>query len=79
MDPEGQVRQYLRDDEALLSHGVPDAGVRFTAQDKFLVPFSVLWCGASLAVEPLAVSAHAAGGVSGPGPLTAVTCPARRR
>jgi hypothetical protein len=45
MDPAGRVRQYVRDDEALLWRGVPDAGVWFTAEDGFMIPFSILWCG----------------------------------
>jgi len=45
MDAMGQLRQYLRNDEQLLWHGAPDAGVWFTPEDAFLIPFSLLWCG----------------------------------
>jgi hypothetical protein len=49
----------VRDDEELLWRGAPDESVRFTAEDAFLVPFSILGCGTALAVESLAViSSH---------------------
>jgi hypothetical protein len=44
MELMGQVREHLRDDEQLLWHGAPDASVWFTAEDVFLIPFSILWC-----------------------------------
>jgi hypothetical protein len=44
MDPMGQVQQHLRGNEQLLWRGVPDAGVWFTAEDAFLIPFNIAWC-----------------------------------
>jgi hypothetical protein len=56
MDPMEQVREHLRDDEELLWRGAPDESVRFTAQDAFLVPISILWCGFALIWEAAAFS-----------------------
>jgi len=40
----GRVRKHLRDDEQLLWAGAPDPSVWFTAEDVFLIPFSIAWC-----------------------------------
>ena len=45
VDQSEQVLQHLRPDEQLLWQGVPDPSAWFTAEDAFLIPFSVLWCG----------------------------------
>lgn len=56
MDPVGQVRKHVRDDEVLLWHGVPDAEVWFTAEDARLIPYSIVYCGIALFVECMAIS-----------------------
>lgn len=59
MDPMGQVRQHLRDNERLLWHGVPDPAVVFTGEDAFLVPFSIMWCAFAIFWESGVLSAGA--------------------
>jgi hypothetical protein len=55
MDPVGQVRKHVREDEVLLWHGVPDPEVWFTAEDARLIPFSILFCGIALFVECMSI------------------------
>ena len=59
MDPMGQLQQYLRADERLLWHGTPDAGVLFTPEDAFLIPFSILWCGFAIFWESSVIGGNA--------------------
>lgn len=59
MDLMGQVRQHLRDDEQLLWYGAPDASVWFTAEDVFLIPFSILWCGFAIFWESSVIGGDA--------------------
>ncbi|HEY4029678.1 MAG TPA: hypothetical protein VGM25_05000 [Caulobacteraceae bacterium] len=43
--PESIIRPYLGAGEKLLWKGQPAQGMRFSSQDLFLVPFSLLWGG----------------------------------
>jgi hypothetical protein len=54
-----QVHRHLRADEQLLWQGAPDAGVWFTSEDVFLVPFSILWCGFAIFWESSVIGGHA--------------------
>ncbi|MBQ4560873.1 MAG: PH domain-containing protein [Clostridia bacterium] len=38
-------RNYMVGDEYILWKGKPEKGSLFTAQDLFMIPFSILWCG----------------------------------
>lgn len=42
---ENTLSQHLDPGERLLWSGQPRRGIRLRAQDAFLIPFSVLWCG----------------------------------
>jgi hypothetical protein len=53
------LRDALADAEVLLWSGRPAPGVRFTARDVLLVPFSLLWGGGALVWEYLALVSHA--------------------
>lgn len=43
--PATELQTYLEPNERLLWSGAPRTGIRFRAQDAFLIPFSLLWCG----------------------------------
>jgi hypothetical protein len=53
------LREALAEAEVLLWSGRPAPGVRFTARDVLLVPFSLLWGGGALVWEYLALAARA--------------------
>jgi len=50
------AERVLRPGERLLWCGRPDAAVRFTKADLFLVPFSIMWAGLALFWEAIALS-----------------------
>jgi hypothetical protein len=52
---ENTLSQHLDPDERLLWHGQPRSGIRLRAQDAFLIPFSIMWCGFAIFWESLAV------------------------
>jgi len=58
--PSAQLGPYLRDGERLLWSGRPDPAVTFTPDDRYLIPFSLLWAGFSVFWE---ISAIGEGGV----------------
>ena len=39
------LNSVLRDNERLLWEGMPAPGIHLSAEDAFLIPFSLLWCG----------------------------------
>lgn len=43
--PESTLSQHLDPGERLLWSGQPRGGIRLRAQDAFLIPLSILWCG----------------------------------
>lgn len=43
--PEEVLTPHLDPGEKLLWSGQPPSGIRFRAQDAFLIPFSLFWCG----------------------------------
>jgi len=43
--PENTLTQHLDRGERLIWSGQPRSGIRLRAQDAFLIPFSIMWCG----------------------------------
>jgi hypothetical protein len=59
-DPlENILSAQLAPGERLIWSGKPGAGIRFTFQDVFLIPFSLIWCGFVCFWETAVVSSHA--------------------
>ncbi len=42
-----RINQYLMPDEYVLWNGKPGKGNLLTGQDVFMIPFSIMWCGAA--------------------------------
>jgi hypothetical protein len=55
-DPETQISSLLDSGETLLWSGQPRGGIRFRAQDVFIIPFSILWCGFAIFWETMVVT-----------------------
>src|SRR5438045_7782313 len=53
---ESTLAQHLDPGEQLLWSGKPREGVRLRAQDAFLIPFSILWCGFAIFWESAVIS-----------------------
>ena len=53
------IRPYLTAGETVLWRGKPQKGHLVTAQDIFMIPFSIMWCGFALFWEFLAVTSNA--------------------
>jgi hypothetical protein len=56
---ENILSQHLDRGERLLWSGQPRSGIRLRAQDAFLIPFSILWCGFSIFWESSVVQGGA--------------------
>jgi hypothetical protein len=56
---EAEVRRELGPHEDLLWSGRPRGGIRFRAQDLFLIPFSLLWAGFAVFWEAMVLIAGA--------------------
>lgn len=61
------LRRYLRPGEGLVWTGRPKQGVMFSAQDIFLIPFSVLWCGFAIFWESAVLGLGFLGAARGEG------------
>ena len=55
--PESTLTQRLDPSERLLWSGQPRGGIRLRAQDAFLIPFSILWCGFAIFWEASVIRA----------------------
>ena len=50
-----QLRDTVEPGETLLWSGFPQQGLMFRAQDVFLIPFSLMWCGFAITWEAMAI------------------------
>lgn len=66
-DLEQALKRYLRPGERLTWTGRPRSGVLFTAQDVFLIPFSLMWCGFAIFWEASVLGFGVLGGGGAPG------------
>lgn len=64
---EQALRRYLRPGEGLTWTGRPKQGLMFTAQDIFLIPFSLMWCGFAIFWESAVLGFGVLGGGRGEG------------
>jgi hypothetical protein len=66
--PDTALVPYLESTEMLLWSGQPASGIRLRAQDAFLIPFSLLWCGFAIFWEFTAVTQVS----KAPGPVAVI-------